>query len=119
MRMKIKQGNVYIVNLDIDSIGSEQCGQRMCVVVQRNIGNEHSATTWIVPLTKQQKEYDATHWLLEKDKYNFLTYDSVVLCEQLRTVDKKLRLERMVGWIDKQDLLHIIEKIDENLKIER
>lgn len=118
MRMKIKQGNIYIVNLDMDSMGSEQNGQRMCIVVQRNIGNEHSATTWIVPLTKQQKEYDATHYILSKNKYNFLTYDSVVLCEQLRTIDKKLRLERMVGWIDKQDLLHIIEKIDENLKIE-
>ena len=116
--MKIKQGNVYIVNLDIDSIGSEQGGQRMCIVVQRNIGNDHSPTTWVVPLTKQQKEYDTTHCLLSKEKYTFLTYDSVVLCEQLRTVDKKLRLERMVGWIDKQDLLHIIEKIDENLKIE-
>jgi mRNA interferase MazF len=117
MRMKIKQGNVYIVNLNINSIGSEQNGQRMCIIVQRNIGNDHSSTTWIVPLTKKQKEYDATHYILNKDKYSFLTYDSVVLCEQLKTVDS-VRLERMVGWIDKQDLLHIIEKIDENMKIE-
>lgn len=113
-KKEVKQGDVAFVKLD-PIVGSEQGGTRLCIVVQRNEGNQNSTTTYIVPLTKQQKNFNLTHYTLYKTLYPFLTYDSNVLAEQLRTVDIK-RIERIVGHIEHYDLQRIINKIIENMK---
>lgn len=111
---QIKQGDIWIYTAN-DTIGHEQGAEngRCCVIVQSNIGNKLSETTIICPLTKQSKTYIPQHHQLYKEKYKFLTYDSLVLNEQIRCIDIK-RLERKLGCIDNYDLIQILNKIEEN-----
>lgn len=114
--MDIKQGDIYIVSVD-DSLGSEQNYKngRPALIVQNNIGNNFSTTTIIAPLTKQTKKPMPTHYLLKKENYPFLKYDSLVLCEQIRVVDKNARkTERKIGHINKQDLSNILHIVNKN-----
>lgn len=111
----VHQGEVYMVNID-DTVGSEQdIKGRPCIIVQNDIGNEFSKTTIIVPLTKRNKKEIPTHYLLKKDEYSFLEYDSLVLGEQIRCIDSKARnLERKIGEINEKDLKEIINTILKN-----
>lgn len=117
VKKDIKQGDVVYVDFSIDSIGSEQNGMRMAIVVQNNCGNKNSSTTVVVPITKQHKKFNLTHYILYKKLYSFLTYDSIVLAEQVKTIDIK-RIERICGHIEYYDLQRIIKKINENIKTE-
>lgn len=114
---EICQGDVYIVSFK-GTIGSEQSLKgRPCLIIQNNIGNKHSGTTIIVPLTKRIKKYIPTHYILKKEKYPFLLFDSLVLGEQIRCVDVNSRiLERKIGTINQEDLEKIISIICDNLK---
>lgn len=69
--------------------GSTQAGRRPCVVVQNSLGNQYSPTLIVLPLTKKIKNLDqATHLLVKKDEENGLHHDSMLLAEQVATVDK-------------------------------
>ena len=117
MRNKVfKQGDIWMYHSE-DTIGSEQSAidGRCCLIVQTDIGNEFSSTTIICPLTKRTKKYIPQHYQLKKEDYDFLSYDSLVLNEQIRCIDYR-RLERKLGEIKKEDLCSIIEKIKENFK---
>ncbi len=117
MRNKlVKQGDIWMYHSD-DTIGSEQSAidGRCCLVVQIDIGNEYSKTTIICPLTKRTKKYIPQHYQFKKEKYKFLSYDSLVLNEQVRCIDT-CRLERKLGEIDKEDLTAIIKRIRENFE---
>ena len=99
-----------------DTVGSEQdLRGRPCVIVQNEVGNEHSKTTIIVPLTKRRKRNLPTHYLLKKEDYPFLGYDSLVLAEQIRCIDSKARfLERKIGELKEEDIREIIKIIYNN-----
>lgn len=117
MRNKIfKQGDIWMYHSD-DTIGSEQSAidGRCCLIVQTDIGNEFSNTTIICPLTKRTKKYLPQHYQLKRKDYSFLSYDSLVLNEQVRCIDS-CRLERKLGSISKEDLDDTIEKIKENFE---
>lgn len=116
MRKTVFQGSVYLCNLS-GAIGSEQIGtNRPCLVVQNNFGNIYSNCTQVVPITSKQtdKIFDFQHVLL-KSKYPFFSYDkNIVLCEQLRTIDKS-RINYFLGRIEENELVEIREKIFKNL----
>ena len=114
---EICQGDIYMVSFK-DTVGSEQSlNGRPCLIVQNNIGNKHSSTTVIVPLTKINKKPIPTHYLLKKEDYTFLEYDSLVLGEQIKCIDINKRiLERKIGKINQKDLNKIISIICDNLK---
>ena len=115
MRNKVfKQGDMWMYHSD-DTIGSEQSAidGRCCLIVQSDIGNKCSPTTIICPLTKRTKKYLPQHYQLKREDYDFLSYDSLVLNEQVRCIDS-VRLERKLGKISKEDLDNIIEKVKEN-----
>ena len=107
----LSKGDVILVNLGRRN-GSEQQGNRLCVVVQNNIGNTSSPTTIVVPLTSSPKKTNLpTHHNLFKVRYKFLNKNSVVLCEQIVTIDKK-RIEKILGTIDEYDVAIIDNCID-------
>ena len=82
------------------------------LIIQNDIGNKYSPTVIIAAITSQiTKAKLPTHIELEKNKYN-LTKDSVVLLEQLRTLDK-LRLKDRIGSVDS----NVMRKIDIGLMI--
>ena len=86
--MLIQRGDVYYADLR-PVVGSEQGGVRPVLIIQNNIGNRHSPTVICAAITSQMhKAKLPTHVELNCDKYD-LAKDSVVLLEQLRTIDKK------------------------------
>jgi mRNA interferase MazF len=93
----IKRGEIYYANLD-PVVGSEQGGTRPCLVVQNAVGNLHSPTVIVTPLTKTIKKTDLpTHVLLSQACG--LEADSLALAEQIRTLDKS-RLGDYIGRVD-------------------
>ena len=91
---KYRRGDLYMVDLS-PVCGSEQGGIRPVIVIQNNTGNHYSPTL-IVAAIKAQKEKKPTHYLLRDNPA--LSRSSVVLLEQLRTIDKH-RIERYLGKI--------------------
>ena len=109
--MIVKKGDIYFADLS-PVIGSEQGGVRPVLVVQNDVGNKYSPTVIVAAVTSQiNKAKLPTHVEIQAQG-NGLSRDSVVLLEQLRTIDKK-RLKEKIGHIGED----IIEQTNEALTI--
>ena len=96
----VKRGDIYYADLS-PVVGSEQGGMRPVLIVQNDTGNRHSPTVIAAAITSQiNKARLPTHIELTARSYG-LTKDSVVLLEQIRTIDKKRLRERM-GRVDEK-----------------
>ena len=109
--MNIQRGDIFLAKLS-GYIGSEQSGTRPVIVVQNDSGNIHSPTTVVAPLTTKQKPRLPTHILLTAKDCGIFE-DSIVLCEQVRVIDKS-RLKKRIGRVENQKK---IDEIDESLMI--
>jgi len=107
----MKRCEIYLADLTGGS-GSEQGGTRPVLVVQNDTGNIHSTTTIVCPLTSKQKTVIGTHVLLNPTDCGIL-YESTVLCEQVRTVDKSRLVKRVGLLINKMK----IEEINRKLRV--
>jgi len=95
---EIKRGDIYYADLS-PVVGSEQGGMRPVLIVQNDVGNKHSPTVIAAAITSQiNKARLPTHIELSANSYG-LTKDSVILLEQIRTIDKR-RLREKMGNID-------------------
>lgn len=95
---EIKRGEIYYADLS-PVVGSEQGGIRPILVLQNDIGNKFSPTIIVAAITSQiHKARIPTHIELPSTTY-FLPKDSVVLLEQIRTIDKT-RLKQKISKID-------------------
>ena len=104
MTYTIKRGEIYYADLS-PVIGSEQGGVRPVLILQNETGNKFSSTTIVAPITSvPKKRSQPTHIFID---YDFLESESIVLLEQLRTIDKK-RLSDRLGQISAKDM-HQIE----------
>ena len=107
----IKRGDVFYADLR-PVIGSEQGGIRPVLIIQNDIGNKHSPTVICASITsKMNKAKLPTHIELEAERYQMVK-DSVILLEQLRTIDKK-RLKDKVCHLDDE----IMKQVGEALRI--
>ena len=107
----IKRGDIYYADLS-PVVGSEQGGIRPVLVLQNDIGNKYSPTIIVAAITSQiNKSKLPTHLSIRADQFG-IAKDSVILLEQLRTIDKK-RLRERVCHIDTDNM----KKIDYALKI--
>lgn len=98
MELTVKRGDIYYADLS-PVVGSEQGGIRPVLIVQNDVGNRHSPTVIAAAITSQiNKARLPTHIELSAQTYG-LTKDSVVLLEQIRTIDKK-RLKEKMGKLD-------------------
>jgi len=96
--LQIKRGDIYYADLS-PVIGSEQGGIRPVVVVQNDVGNKYSPTVIAAAITsKINKAKLPTHIEIDAEHFG-LPKDSVVLTEQIRTIDKK-RLKERIGRLD-------------------
>lgn len=99
----VYRGEVYYAELS-PVIGSEQGGIRPVLILQNNTGNRYSPTTIIAPITSAKKKRSLpTHIVID---YEFLEGVSVVLLEQIRTIDKE-RLTDSLGQISRQDMQRV------------
>ena len=98
IRMTVKRGDIYYADLS-PVVGSEQGGVRPVLIVQNDVGNKFSPTVIAAAITSQRdKSRLPTHIDLESSNCG-LSRDSVVLLEQIRTIDKK-RLKERMGNLD-------------------
>ena len=109
--MTIKRGELYYADLS-PVVGSEQGGVRPVLVVQNDVGNRYSPTVIAAAVTsKINKARLPTHIELEASFYG-LNKDSVVLLEQIRTLDKR-RLKERIGALP----IGVMQRVDDALKI--
>ena len=98
MDSNIKRGDIYYADLS-PVVGSEQGGIRPVLIVQNNVGNRYSPTVIAAAITSQiNKAKMPTHITVGAPNYG-LTKDSIILTEQIRTLDKR-RLRERAGRID-------------------
>ena len=107
----IRRGDVFYADLR-PVVGSEQGGVRPVLIIQNDVGNCHSPTVICAAITsKMNKAKLPTHIAIEAVQHHMVK-DSVILLEQLRTIDKS-RLKDKICHLDDQ----ILNKIDEALRI--
>ena len=109
--MVIRRGDIYYADLR-PVIGSEQGGVRPVLIIQNDVGNRHSPTVICAAITsRMNKAKLPTHVEISAEKYGIVK-DSVILLEQVRTIDKS-RLKEKVCHLDRS----VLEKIDRALRI--
>ena len=109
--MQIKRGDIFYADLS-PVVGSEQGGIRPVMIIQNDVGNRHSPTVICAAITsKMNKAKLPTHIEIDATKYQ-LVKNSVVLLEQIRTIDKQ-RLKDYICHVDKKMMC----RIDEALRI--
>ncbi|MBE4909666.1 type II toxin-antitoxin system endoribonuclease NdoA [Cytobacillus suaedae] len=109
--MIVKRGDVYFADLS-PVVGSEQGGVRPVLVIQNDIGNRFSPTVIVAAITAQiQKAKLPTHVEIDAERYGF-ERDSVILLEQVRTIDKQ-RLTDKITHLDDE----MMDRVDEALQI--
>lgn len=92
--------DIYYANLSKNSVQSEQGGIRPVIIIQNDVGNKFSPTVIVLPITKEiKKENLPTHCILHKSNTNGLEFDSMVLAEQIRVIDKSRLLDK-IGYLD-------------------
>lgn len=110
--MDISRGDIVSVDLE-PKIGSETGKTRPCLVIQNDINNIHAPTTIIVVITSRRrlenKRKYPTHVWIDKGEGN-LTLDSVIQCEQIRTIDKR-RIINKIGHLNDDFMKNIEEAI--------
>lgn len=109
--MIVKRGDIYYADLS-PVVGSEQGGIRPVLIVQNDIGNRYSPTVIVAAITSQiNKAKLPTHIEISAEEYG-LTKDSVILLEQIRTIDKK-RLKEKIGNLSEE----LMKKVDDSIQI--
>jgi len=107
----VKRGDVFFADLS-PVVGSEQGGVRPVLVIQNDIGNRFSPTVIVAAITAQiQKAKLPTHVEINAKLHGF-DRDSVILLEQIRTIDKQ-RLTDKITHLDDE----MMEKVNESLQI--
>ena len=109
--MVIKRGDILYADLS-PVVGSEQGGIRPVLIVQNDVGNKYSPTVIAAAITSQiNKAKLPTHIEINAQDYGLMK-DSVILLEQIRTIDKQ-RLREKIGHLDDETM----EKVNEALSI--
>ena len=116
-KMNIKRGDIYYADLS-PVIGSEQGGLRPVLIVQNDVGNRYSPTVIAAAITsKMSKTKLPTHIDIPGEGAG-LSKDSVILLEQVRTIDKK-RLKEKMGHLDENTMNHVNNAIQVSFGLER
>ncbi len=107
--MIVKRGDIFYADLS-PVVGSEQGGVRPVLVVQNDVGNKYSPTVIAAAITSRiNKAKLPTHIEIEAAQYG-LQKDSVVLLEQIRTIDKR-RLREKIGRLDELQMVKVNDAI--------
>jgi mRNA interferase MazF len=107
--MIVKRGDIFYADLS-PVVGSEQGGIRPVIVIQNDVGNKYSPTVIVAAITSQiNKAKLPTHVEISSEAYG-LNKDSVVLLEQVRTLDKR-RLKEKIGHMTDEDMVLVDEAL--------
>ncbi len=109
--LTVKRGDIYYADLS-PVVGSEQGGIRPVLIVQNDVGNRFSPTVIAAAITSQSDKTDLPTHIKVNGATSGLTRDSIVLLEQVRTIDKR-RLKEKMGALDARAM----NRIDQALSI--
>lgn len=99
----VERGEIYLANLEC-GIGREQKGIRPVVIIQNDVGNRHSPTTIIAPVSsKIEKKHLPTH--IQIHKRHGINKESIVMLEQIRVIDKARLIEKIDILTEKEILM--------------
>lgn len=105
---EIKRGQIWYCDLS-PVVGSEQGGLRPCLIIQNDVGNKHSPTTIVATITSRRTKANIpTHYWIEGTCG--LPKQSMVECEQIRTIDKS-RLLEYVGELQSHEMKAIKSRL--------
>lgn len=107
--MNIKRGDIFYADLS-PVVGSEQGGVRPVLIVQNDVGNKYSPTVIAAAITSQHDKAKLPTHIQLNAQSSGLAKDSVVLLEQIRTIDKK-RLKEKMGCLDTCSMVRVNEAI--------
>jgi len=110
--MVIKRGDMFYADLS-PVVGSEQGGVRPVLIIQNDVGNRHSPTVIAAAITSQTGKNKLPTHIEIGSQSGGLKSDSIVLTEQIRTIDKS-RLKEKIGHIDDEE---IISKVNNALEV--
>lgn len=115
MRQAIyKRGQIFNADMGVN-IGSEQSGFRPVLIIQNDVGNKYSPTVIVASITSKIKNNMPTHvQLIDREG---LDYNSVVMLEQVRTIDK-IRLRKYIGMLNKKEMEQINKCLNISLALE-
>lgn len=109
--MNVRRGDIYYADLS-PVVGSEQGGIRPVLIVQNNVGNRFSPTVIAAAITSQKEKTNLPTHIRVQSSTSGLARDSIVLLEQIRTIDKQ-RLKEHMGTLDELSM----NRVDEALQI--
>lgn len=112
-RREIKRGELYYADLGKPQFPGEQAGYRIVCITQNDVGNKYSPTVIVACLTSQQKKYIPTHVQIKKSIENGLFQDSIILCEQIKTISKERLHGKSIGRLNSEE----IEKLDKAIDV--
>ena len=116
MDSNIKRGDIYYADLS-PVVGSEQGGIRPVLIVQNNVGNRYSPTVIAAAITSQiNKAKMPTHITVGAPNYG-LTKDSIILTEQIRTLDKR-RMREQAGRLPPEEMRRVDEALGISMGLE-
>jgi len=115
INVTVKRGDIFYADLT-PVVGSEQGGVRPVLIVQNDVGNKFSPTVIAAAITSQRYKTDLpTHIKVNADGSG-LARDSIVLLEQLRTLDKR-RLKERMGNLEQRDMQRVNQALSVSLGI--
>lgn len=114
--MQIKKGDVYYADLT-PVIGSEQGGVRPVLIIQNNIGNRYSPTVIVAAITTSHSKHPLPTHVRLSGNYG-LRRDSMVLLEQVRTIDRS-RLREYIGRLEPEELQFVDQALAVSLGMEQ
>ena len=109
-KMNIKRGDIYYADLS-PVVGSEQGGLRPVLIVQNDVGNRYSPTVIAAAITSRMSKTKLPTHIDITGTDTGLSRDSVILLEQIRTIDKK-RLKEKMGHLDEITMNHVNNAIE-------
>lgn len=116
--LRYLKGTIFYANLE-PKIGSEQGGIRSVIVVQTDKGNWKNPTVIIAPLTKKINNKPNLPSHINIKKFGKLKYDSVILLEQIRVLDKSRIKNEFIGRANNKTIKKINKGLEKTLKFRR
>ena len=113
--MQVKRGDIYYADLS-PVVGSEQGGIRPVLIIQNDVGNRYSPTVICAAITSRMNKAKLTTHIEIDSRRCQIMKDSVILLEQIRTIDKQ-RLKDMIGHLDKERMRSVDEAIRVSLAL--
>lgn len=114
--MNVKRGEIYYADLS-PVVGSEQGGTRPVLIVQNDVGNKFSPTVIAAAITSRRFKTELPTHIRVNAVESGLAKDSIVLLEQVRTIDKR-RLREKMGTLDNTDMARINRALSVSLGID-